>query len=79
LIFLQGGPGGAIVEDLGSIITSKNAGYYVGNQDLILVDQRGNGLSNPFLGCVPLRDLIVSALDRSPAPAPAEAAYLRSA
>jgi hypothetical protein len=53
LIFQQGGPGGAIVEDLGSSITSANASKIVGNQDLILIDQRGNGLSHPFLGCFP--------------------------
>jgi pimeloyl-ACP methyl ester carboxylesterase len=79
LIFLQGGPGGAIVEDLGSSITSQNAPALVGNQDLILVDQRGNGLSFPFLGCNALRDFIVSVLDQQTSPPQAEESYLRAA
>jgi pimeloyl-ACP methyl ester carboxylesterase len=79
LIFLQGGPGGAIVEDLGSSITGENAAKIVGDQDLILIDQRGNGLSHPYLGCKPLRDLVVSFLDQRPSQSSAEEAYVRAA
>jgi pimeloyl-ACP methyl ester carboxylesterase len=79
LIFLQGGPGGAIVADLGSSITSENAHRIVGQQDLILVDQRGNGLSDPFLGCNALRDSIVNVLDRASSPSHDEETYLRAA
>jgi pimeloyl-ACP methyl ester carboxylesterase len=79
LIFLQGGPGGAIVQDLGSSITSANAPNLVGNQDLILVDQRGNGLSHPFLGCNPLYELIVNRLNQATSQSQAEASYVRTA
>jgi pimeloyl-ACP methyl ester carboxylesterase len=79
LIFLQGGPGGPIVADLGSSINSNNVSKIVGNQDLILIDQRGNGLSNPFLGCNPMRDVMVSLVTGQPSPSQEEAAYLRAA
>ena len=51
LIFLQGGPGGAIVADVGAAITAATRATIVGNRDLILVDQRGTGLSRPALSC----------------------------
>jgi pimeloyl-ACP methyl ester carboxylesterase len=79
LIFLQGGPGGAIVADLGSSITRENAPNIVGNQDLILIDQRGNGLSRPFLGCNPLRDQMGSSLNQQTSQPQAEASYVRAA
>lgn len=51
LIYLQGGPGSGIVGSLGPIITKSNLGYFTGGHDLILVDQRGTGLSQPSLSC----------------------------
>src|SRR5207237_7170740 len=51
-VFLQGGPGGAIIDDLGSQITrQKRITDYPADRDLILIDQRGTGLSQPSLAC----------------------------
>jgi len=51
VIFLQGGPGGGIVSDLGSGINSQNRETLVGPRDLVLIDQRGTGLTQPSLAC----------------------------
>ncbi|HZS91618.1 MAG TPA: alpha/beta hydrolase [Chloroflexota bacterium] len=51
-VFLQGGPGGSLVGDFGSAITAKNRTTdYPANRDVILLDQRGTGLSLPSLAC----------------------------
>jgi pimeloyl-ACP methyl ester carboxylesterase len=51
LIYLQGGPGAGIVDVLGPAITKDVVGRIAGGHDLILVDQRGTGLSKPSLSC----------------------------
>jgi len=51
LIYLIGGPGGYVVQPMGSQIAQDGMPDYVGNRDLILVDQRGTGLSQPALTC----------------------------
>ncbi len=51
VIFLQGGPGGGILDDLGSKITSQNLDTMTMGHDLILLDQRGTGYSRPLLDC----------------------------
>src|SRR5258708_24289723 len=51
VIFLQGGPGAGILDDLGSKITSKNLDSMTMGHDLILLDQRGTGYSRPLLDC----------------------------
>ena len=51
VVFLQGGPGGAIVSNLGTMITRSAAPTIMGDRDLILIDQRGTGLSRPALKC----------------------------
>jgi hypothetical protein len=51
-VYLIGGPGAAIVASWGaSIVTTGLHLDFVGNRDLILVDQRGIGLSQPQLAC----------------------------
>jgi pimeloyl-ACP methyl ester carboxylesterase len=51
-LFLQGGPGGALVSDFGSAVTAKNRTTdYPANRDVIMLDQRGTGLSLPSLAC----------------------------
>src|SRR5579859_1745855 len=50
-IYLVGGPGSSIVSSMGSRVASSGMPAYVGNRDLILVDQRGTGLSQPSLAC----------------------------
>lgn len=51
LVYLEGGPGSPLVSDLGPTIAMSGMPDYVGNRDLILVDQRGAGLSQPSLAC----------------------------
>jgi pimeloyl-ACP methyl ester carboxylesterase len=51
LIYLIGGPGGYVVSPMGSQIVQDGMPDFVGNRDLILVDQRGTGLSQPGLTC----------------------------
>jgi pimeloyl-ACP methyl ester carboxylesterase len=53
IIFLQGGPGGRLIEDFAPLImrhTLDLAGQF-GNHDVILIDQRGTGYSRPSLQC----------------------------
>jgi pimeloyl-ACP methyl ester carboxylesterase len=50
VVFLQGGPGGGTVT-MGRDVTSTNALKIMGNHDLILIDQRGTGFSQPKLVC----------------------------
>ncbi|MGH2514367.1 MAG: alpha/beta fold hydrolase, partial [Ktedonobacterales bacterium] len=53
VIFLQGGPGGRIIQDVAQAIVSGSIimQQQFGNHDLILVDQRGTGYSTPSLQC----------------------------
>jgi pimeloyl-ACP methyl ester carboxylesterase len=50
-IYLTGGPGGALLDDLGTYITSDNLDKLTLGHDLILLDQRGTGYSRPLLTC----------------------------
>src|SRR5205823_1670387 len=46
LVFLQGGPGGALIDDLGSAITRQTrTTNFPADRALILLDQRGTGPS----------------------------------
>jgi pimeloyl-ACP methyl ester carboxylesterase len=51
LVYLIGGPGGYVVGPMGASIAQNGMPDYVGNRELILVDQRGTGLSQPALSC----------------------------
>ena len=53
IVFLQGGPGGRIIQDVAQVIVSGEMSLTTqfGNHDLILVDQRGTGYSSPSLQC----------------------------
>jgi len=53
IISLQGGPGGAWLDELGPAITPKSASLYYTNRDLVLIDQRGTGFATPSLACNP--------------------------
>lgn len=65
VIFLQGGPGGRVIQDFApAMITGTNPGdgqislpVQFGNHDLIMVDQRGTGYSQPSLQCPELVNL----------------------
>jgi pimeloyl-ACP methyl ester carboxylesterase len=64
LVYLAGGPGGAIVASLGATIAASGLPAYVGNRDLILIDQRGAGLSRPSLNCPEVDEAQYVALDK---------------
>lgn len=64
-IFLQGGPGGRIIQDLATIITAQDYPVLVGSRDLILVDQRGTGYSQPSLQCSEITNLTYSTIDQN--------------
>jgi pimeloyl-ACP methyl ester carboxylesterase len=51
VVYLTGGPGGALLADWGPHITGENLPRVTLGHDLILLDQRGTGYSKPFLGC----------------------------
>jgi pimeloyl-ACP methyl ester carboxylesterase len=65
IIFLQGGPGGRLIQDLGPDLMpifypSGEASIGTtafGNHDVIIVDQRGTGYSQPSLQCPEVVDL----------------------
>ncbi len=65
VVFLQGGPGGAIVHDLGSAISRLDAPTIMGDHDLILIDQRGTGLSKPALNCPGVDAALAKALQQN--------------
>jgi pimeloyl-ACP methyl ester carboxylesterase len=68
-VFLQGGPGGALVSDLGSQITKKSRTTdYPADRALILFDQRGTGLSQPSLACKETTALDYRTLDQQLSP-----------
>src|SRR5579875_1773666 len=56
-LYLQGGPGGRVIADLAPQITKKNIAQFTGDRDLILLDQRGTGYSQPSLACPELTAL----------------------
>lgn len=64
LIYLAGGPGVWVVDPMGSAIASGRMPAYVGNRDLILIDQRGLGLSQPALTCSEATTAYTRALNR---------------
>jgi pimeloyl-ACP methyl ester carboxylesterase len=68
LIFLQGGPGGPIVHDLGTVLNASNNGVLVGKRDLILIDQRGTGYSHPALDCKEATQLSLRTLKQNLTP-----------
>lgn len=53
VIFLNGGPGGPTLATLGPLMTRASASTWIGDHDLILIDQRGTGYSQPSLSCEP--------------------------
>jgi len=57
LIYLSGGPGGGLLDDVGVFIDSSNLQDFTMGHDLILLDQRGTGYSRPALDCPELDPL----------------------
>jgi len=52
VIYLHGGPGGGIMDDLAEKLTDPRWQHLIGgNRDWLFFDQRGGGLSHPLLDC----------------------------
>lgn len=51
IVRLEGGPGGASLDNWAHYISSANYNSFVFNHDLIMFDQRGTGYSTPSLKC----------------------------
>jgi pimeloyl-ACP methyl ester carboxylesterase len=53
IIFLQGGPGGRVIQDFAPLVMSHqlDLATQFDNHDLIFIDQRGTGYSKPSLQC----------------------------
>ena len=51
VLFLNGGPGDALLENQGPMFNVGNLAYLLQNRNLILFDQRGVGYSQPSLHC----------------------------
>jgi pimeloyl-ACP methyl ester carboxylesterase len=59
-IFLQGGPGGRVIQDFAPLVMSHqlDLAAQFDNHDLILIDQRGTGYSKPSLQCPEYLDVL---------------------
>lgn len=58
VIYLDGGPGGGGVYDFAPVITSTDRSFFLSDRDLILIDQRGTGYSQPSQRCTETDALI---------------------
>ncbi len=56
VLVLGGGPGNALLENTGSKYNAGNLAYLLGNRDLIVLEQRGTGYSQPSLRCLDSED-----------------------
>jgi pimeloyl-ACP methyl ester carboxylesterase len=78
-IYLTGGPGGALLDDLGTYITSDNLDKLTLGHDLILLDQRGTGYSRPLLTCPELTNFNATAANEQMTVDQAHMLYLQAA
>jgi pimeloyl-ACP methyl ester carboxylesterase len=60
IIFLQGGPGGRVIQDFAPLVMSHqlDLAAQFDNHDVILFDQRGTGYSKPSLQCPEYLDVL---------------------
>ena len=60
IIFLQGGPGGRVIQDFAPLVMSHqlDLASQFGNHDVIFIDQRGTGYSKPSLQCPEYIDVV---------------------
>ena len=57
VLVLGGGPGNALLENQGPTYNADNLADRLGNRDLIVLEQRGTGYSQPSLRCLDNEDL----------------------
>ncbi|MBZ0294065.1 MAG: alpha/beta hydrolase [Anaerolineae bacterium] len=72
MVYLVGGPGGSALSRARATLTEFLAPF-VRDRDLILVDQRGTGLSQPNLGCREYREQTTTLFEADTAPEQAAA------
>lgn len=68
VFFLSGGPGDPLLSVMGLAISRSNAAVVMGDHPLVLLDQRGTGYSQPFLGCSEQTDAayqLLNSVDRA--------------
>ncbi len=63
IIYLEGGPGGSVLEFLNLIYERRYAPMFEAGRDIIVFDQRGVGLSRPALDCPKQDELFYELLD----------------
>jgi pimeloyl-ACP methyl ester carboxylesterase len=65
VVYLGGGPGVDVIKPLGPRIVPSWIAEEFGNRELILLDQRGTGLSDPSLRCPERRTADLAALEQN--------------
>lgn len=63
IIYLEGGPGGSALEGIGQTFSILYKPVFEANRDLIILDQRGIGVSQPALDCPAIDEFSLDALD----------------
>jgi pimeloyl-ACP methyl ester carboxylesterase len=79
VLYLTGGPGGGALGDLGRYITSANLNEITLGHDLIVLDQRGTGYSQPALNCQEFDNLQRNTQDTRTTQAEDLASYTKAA
>src|SRR5579872_5054021 len=78
VIFLGGGPGDPVLGTLGPSLGSGSIESLVGTRDLVLIDQRGTGFSQPFMGCPEVVQANLVAAQAKPNPTTEAAGFTKA-
>lgn len=78
IVYLDGGPGGKALEGAASSFDARFAAL-AAERDVVILDQRGTGYSEPSLDCPELREVLVDQLDERLDPADAVAGQVHAA
>lgn len=67
LVMAQGGPGGSTLELFGPLMAEQNGlgSYFLGQRDIVLIEQRGTLHSIPNLVCDESFDLLIETIDQN--------------
>jgi pimeloyl-ACP methyl ester carboxylesterase len=65
VVYLGGGPGGDVIKAFASSIAPSWLTHEFGNRELILLDQRGTGLSDPSLRCPEQLAVVLGAFEQN--------------
>lgn len=78
IIYLSGGPGGSVIENLPDYAENAFAPYFEFDRDFIFFDQRGVGASQPALDCPEIDDMTLETLDDDISDAEGEELFLEA-